>query len=203
MEIWKEVPGFEGVLEVSTEGRVKRLARMVPSYNNGYVPIKEQIIEPRLNSKGYKQVSVRTNHKKHHLFVHRLVALAFIPNPENKPAVDHINTNKLDNNVENLRWATHSENSRNPLTNAHISAGLKGKIPWNKGESFCTKKPQEYNPHEHWFNKKIKQYDLDGNFIKEWGSLKEASISIGACYSSISNCIHGRAFSAGGYRWTF
>ena len=77
-----------------------------------------------------------------HAFLHRIVAILFIPNPHNKPCVDHIDGNKLNNRVDNLRWVTYSENMNNPITkrvhnskehNNKIGESCKGRIPWNKG----------------------------------------------------------------------
>lgn len=76
-----------------------------------------------INKGGYVIVSLCG--KPHYL--HRLIAQAFIPNPENKRCIDHLNTNRLDNRVENLRWVSHKENSNNPLTKKHFSDARKGK----------------------------------------------------------------------------
>tara|TARA_R110002012_G_scaffold13176_3_gene57094 strand:- start:782 stop:1267 length:486 start_codon:yes stop_codon:yes gene_type:complete len=70
-------------------------------------------LKPNLNTRGYYFITLYKNGKAKHIPLHRLIALAFIPNPENKPCVDHINRNKLDNRIENLRWATSSENNIN------------------------------------------------------------------------------------------
>ena len=108
IEIFKDIPGYEGLYQVSNIGRVKSLPR------NGTIN-KERILNQE-NSKGYKRVSLNKNNKAKHFSVHRLVAEAFIPNPLNKPQIDHINTVKDDNRVINLRWCTAKENQRNPIT---------------------------------------------------------------------------------------
>jgi hypothetical protein len=116
-EIWKPVPGYEAY-EVSNRGNVRRCEKAMKFQNNGL---------------GYHRVSLWNNNIQKHFMVHRLVALAFIPNPEGKPTVDHINEIKFDNHVENLRWATHSEqhiHSPNPIGvsgHRHIS---KNKNRW-------------------------------------------------------------------------
>ena len=96
-EIWKKsiVNGYE----VSNFGRVKNLKT-----NN--------IIKPDKEEKGYCRLSVKINGVKKHFAIHRLVALAFIPNPLNKPQVDHIDNNKSNNHVSNLRWVSNKENAQ-------------------------------------------------------------------------------------------
>lgn len=118
-EIWKDVKGFEGKYKVSNLGRVKSLNvnKFNPFINKTNIIYREKILKPINNGNGYLQVQYHYNegNKKRRkvLYIHRLVAEAFIPNPENKKEVDHINREKSDNRVENLRWSTRSENDSN------------------------------------------------------------------------------------------
>ena len=98
MEIWKDIKGYEGLYQVSSLGRVKSLK------NGEY-----KIMKTAKDACGYPHLTLLN--KSHR--VHRLVAEAFIPNPDNKPCVDHINTIRDDNRVENLRWCSHRENCNN------------------------------------------------------------------------------------------
>ena len=112
-EVWKPIKDYEGLYEISNLGRVKSL-------NYGGTG-KGKILKNIEDRKGYLKVCLTKNGRHKILKVHRLVAEAFIPNPGNKPCVDHINTIKNDNRVENLRWVTHKENSNNPLTKKKMS----------------------------------------------------------------------------------
>jgi hypothetical protein len=110
-EIWKDIPGFEGVYQVSNKGNVKRLY-------NSYHKAQEHILKPGLsggNKDGerYLYVNLCYQNKKKPYYIHRLVAECFLPNQNNKPQVDHINQNKMNNHLSNLRWVSRSENHLN------------------------------------------------------------------------------------------
>lgn len=117
-EIWKDIQGYEGLYQVSNLGRVKSLGRNVkrPLTKIGYVWQPEKILKPNKTKYGYLKITLRKNNKSKYFTVHRLVAITFIPNPENKPQIDHINADKTNNSVNNLRWVTCKENINNPLT---------------------------------------------------------------------------------------
>lgn len=115
MEEWKDIQGYEGLYQVSNEGNVKSLG--------GKRYKVTRILDGYVQSTGYRVFNLWKDGKPKLLTVHRLVAEAFIPNPENKPCIDHINTIRTDNRVENLRWVTHRENNSNPITRNNMSLG--------------------------------------------------------------------------------
>jgi hypothetical protein len=110
-EIWKDIKGYEGYYQISNLGRVKSLAKTIFCKNNRNKKVAEIILKPSISANGYPGVTLCTGKYKR-FSVHRLVAISFIPNPENKPTVNHINGVKYDNRVENLEWATYIENNR-------------------------------------------------------------------------------------------
>lgn len=120
-EIFKPVPEFE-MYEVSNLGRIKSFAL----YPDG------RILKPSVTRDGYLRTALTKDSKVKHLSIHRLVALAFIPNPENKPEVNHINGIKTDNIVDNLEWSTSSENQlhafKTGLQTPHSNGGAKGEL---------------------------------------------------------------------------
>lgn len=101
-EIWKDIDGYDGLYQVSNLGHVK-------SFRRG----RERILKASPNSNGYPKVSLG---KCNNTFVHRLVATAFVPNPDDKPEVNHINGDKSDNRAVNLEWCTPSENTQHAFT---------------------------------------------------------------------------------------
>lgn len=103
MEIWKDVVGFEGIYQVSNLGRVKRIKQSAGAKAG-------RVLKETLGRKGYVYLKLRKEGRRKRLSLSRLVAQAFIPNPENKPEVNHKNGIKAFNWPENLEWVTHSEN---------------------------------------------------------------------------------------------
>lgn len=173
-EIWKDVVGYEGLYKVSNLGNVISL-----NYRKTNKPKK---LSYNVNHKGYLDVHLTKNRTSKHKIIHRLVALAFIPNPNNLPQINHIDGNKQNNNVNNLEWCDNSQNQKHAY-----KLGLKKKL-------FGIDSPK---------HTKIYQYDLNGNFIKTWNYIKEASETLNICQSNISLCCIGSYKSAGGYIWRY
>lgn len=113
-EIWKPIDGYDGVYEVSNFGRVKSNTRIIPHKRFGCVVRRGVIFKPQLTHKGYFFVGLNGVDFKCKV-IHRMVAIAFIPNPKNKPEVNHINSIRTDNRVENLEWVTSKENSQHSI----------------------------------------------------------------------------------------
>ena len=113
IEEWKVIDGYNNNYSISNKGNVK---------NNKT----DKILKQGINNDGYHRLGLYVNRKQKPELIHRLVALAFIPNPENKPHTDHINNIKTDNNVNNLRWATRSENQHNHKLSKANTSGVKG-----------------------------------------------------------------------------
>ena len=122
MEIWKDIKGYEGLYQVSNKGHVKSLG------NNK--TRKEKILSLKPESHGYVKVKLCKNNKREHKYVHRLVAEAFLPNPDNLPVVNHKIDDfehRSDNRVENLEWCTVEYNNNYGAHNEKLSKSLKGK----------------------------------------------------------------------------
>lgn len=179
-EIWKEVENTNGYYQVSNLGRVKSLERWIKGKRTGAKLIKEKILKPVID-KGYAKICLRMDgNGKGATFVHRLVAIAFIPNPENKRTVNHKNGIRNDNRVENLEWATHSENCKHGFS-------VLGRNP-RRGLLDKRSKP-------------IYQYDDFGNLIKKWDCGMDAQRN-GYCRQAIYAVCNGKKKHHKGFVWS-
>ena len=173
-EMWKDIKDYEGLYQVSNLGRVKSLERLAKSNNNNYRIVKEKLLKQSEDKDGYKRVSLNKNNKSKLCTIHRLVAEAFIPNPNNYPCINHKDENKQNNNLENLEWCTVKYNN-------------------NYGtriERFKQKKQIA-----------IGQYDLNGNLIKKWNSAKEVYKTLGYDFSRIRKCCNNKSYKAYNCIW--
>ena len=179
-EIWKDVVGYEGLYQVSNFGRIKSLPKLHNS-THPYVT-KERILKFFPNKDGYWLVDLYKNKQKKHHQVHRLVAIAFIPNPMGKPEINHLNEVITDNRVENLEWATRTENNNYGNRNKKVSLSLK---------KYSTMYAQICRNN---FSKKVEQYTLDGVLVKVWCSVSEVNRKLGFSQGNISSCCRGGDF---------
>lgn len=195
-EVWKPVVGLEDYYEVSNFGRVRAIERII-SVGNGNRVVKPKIKNTYISKVGYPSVTLCVNKNSRCYSIHRLVAMAFIPNPENKPCIDHINTIKTDNRIENLRWCTHKENSNNEITLKRVIEKSKSKEAMRK--SLETKRENGSNTAP----KYVYQFDKNGKFIKRYDSIMDASRQNGIRNSLISCCCRGEKLSSHGYIWSY
>lgn len=190
-EVWKDVTDYEGYYQVSNLGRVKSLERELIKKNGIRYTLKERILRPAPMTSGYSFVTLYKETNSKMLSMHRLAAAAFIPNPENKPQVNHLNGNRKDNRVENLEWCTVSENLKYSF-----------KYLGRKSESPSLGK---FGKDNH-LSKKVQQIDrFTDTPISDFNGVAEASRLTGVEKSNIAAVCRSNKFTrtAGGFKWKF
>jgi hypothetical protein len=151
MEIFKDIKGYEGMYQISNLGNVKSLSRPRSETQKNMIT-KDRILKSSISNRGYKRVILVKDKIKKSLLVHRLIAIAFIPNPENKKDINHKDSDRLNNNIDNLEWCTPKENTAHMIDN--------GRMNWSnaaRGEKHGISKLTEDQVRE------IKTHLRDGN----------------------------------------
>ena len=183
IEIWKDIENYEGKYQVSNLGRVKSLERDVYRQNGTFhYHAGERILVPFLDRGGYQYVNLSKNGRVKKESVHRLVAMAFLPNPENKPQVNHKDEVKTNNAVENLEWCEASYNNNYGTRNSRMIQNRRSYKLGNHPQAkpvFCV----ELN----------KIFDCAIRAEKE----------LGICASSISQVCKGKLKTTGGFHWRY
>ena len=173
-ELWRDIEGYTGLYQVSSLGNVKSLKREFRSGKDYKIEknYPEHFLKIRTYKTGYKYVGLSKDGDVKKFKVHRLVAKAFIVNPDNLPCVDHINGERGDNRVSNLRWSTASDNMRNPHTNEAIRKSKLGNLnPMKKKQ------------------RPVLQIDpRTGTVLCEFAGCKDASIQLGLDSGVLSRC---------------
>lgn len=172
-EIWKDIVGYEGLYQISNFGNVKSL--------NYRRTKKAKVMIPKINNSGYKWVELSDGRFKKQLLIHRLVAMAFLENPNNYPEVNHKDENTLNNEVDNLEWCTHLYNVRYFFER-------------HKHENIVGRKPIKVL---------INQLTLDGELIETWDSYLTLNKKFNYKGTSIKECCSGKRKTAYGYKWEF
>lgn len=127
-EVWKDIKGYEGYYQVSSLGRIRSVDREIVDKNGVKKLIHGKIMQHVFNSDGYPSITLCCNGADKRLKIHRLVALAFLPNPGNLPEVSHLDETRTNNRIDNLAWSSHKDNLNMPLfKERNAFSRLKGK----------------------------------------------------------------------------
>ena len=175
MREWREIKGTNGLYEVSSDGIVRTTGKYAKIGGGSYRYVKPKILTISKYPNGYSYVNICVNNEKHSFLIHRLVAQAFIPNPDNLPQVNHKDEDITNNNVENLEWCT-------PKYNA------------NYGDAIQKSKSKRSKP--------VVRIDEFGNEEK-YESIREAERRTGISNSNISAVCLGIRRTTGGYKWKY
>lgn len=182
-ETWKPIKNYEGYYEISNLGKVKSLDRLVKQ-GTRYIYRRGCVKQQYISIKGYPAVTLCKNRKSTMLYIHKILAETFIPNPDNKPYIDHINTDKTDYRLENLRWVTAEENSNNQLTLQHLAKDASNKDSIQKRLISRKNNLTKTGP------KTIYQYTENGEFVEKYFSIADAGRTIGCSPSYIRKILN-------------
>lgn len=202
-EEWKDVKGYEGLYQISNLGRVKRLANTCSCK-------KERFLKPHIGTTGYPQVILSKKGKTKTWKIHRLVAFAFLPNPQGLKEISHIDEDSLNPCLWNLKWCTSKENCNMPLHKERLSKSLTGLK--NSETTKLKKRQAQLGEKSHRYGKvgrltknsmSVNQFSKEGIFLANFESYKLAEKATGIASSHIGDCCWGKRKTAGGFIWKF
>lgn len=187
-EIWKDIPGFEGLYQASNIGNIKSVERTV-MFGKNQRTVKQAILHPFKKDNGYLVVKLYKDHKQYTVYVHRIIAMIYCDGYSEEMDVNHKDGIKDNNIYSNLEWCTRAENVR------HSISVLKNKIGnFTKGRKF---------------QKPIIQLSLTGEKIREWNSAYEVQRILGISESAIRRCLYSSKrksegnYQSNGYKWVY
>ena len=197
--MWKSIKGYEGLYEVSDSGEVKSLKRKARVKGNSYRTVNERILKPSV-SNGYKSVVLCKDLTYTKIGVHRLVAEAFIPNPNNYPIINHKDANPSNNNVDNIEWCTYKYNSNYHICKIRQSEYMLQR--YKKNPEFLQSVRDRLDKFHAEIQRPVCQLTLNDELVKIWSSASEAGRS-GFISNNISCCSNGKRHTHRGYKWMF
>lgn len=189
-EEWKPVAQFPNRYLISNMGRV-------------WSTYSSQFLTPKLTQKGYLRVSLCENGYREECFIHRLVAIAFIANPENKPTVNHINEDKTDNSVQNLEWATQLEQNIHGTRIARAISHTDWATRSRKINYSVIASKHDYLHMNDSQKTPVSQYTLKGVFMRSFSGISEAARFLGISAGGICSCLKGKRKTCGGFKWDY
>lgn len=178
-EIWKDIEGYEGLYKISNLGNVLACEKYAKVRGGAYRKINPRLLNPYKCINGYIQINLRKDKKSKPFLIHRLVAKAFIENPNNYSEVNHKDEDITNNIVDNLEWCTHKYNANYGTRNQRMLAHRKNRL------------------------RPVNQYSKDGKFIKHWESMSEVEKELGADTGSIIRVCKGLQHTCIGYVWEY
>ena len=171
MEVWKDVKGYEGLYQVSNLGNIKSLERYTSTGNY----VEERMLKQRIHS-GYYRVNLSRDGTQRTISIHRIVALAFISNPNNYNVINHKDENKENNSIDNLEWCTN-------LYNLTYGTAIERRVKEKK--------------------KEIAQLDMLGNLLRYWHGAIDVQNELGYNQGNIIKCAKGKIKYSNGYKWKY
>ena len=188
--MWKPIQGYEDEYLISDRGEVWSIRG-------------NRILQPKREKTGYLRITLSTPTSRKTFAVHRLVALAFIPNPENKPTVNHLNEIKNDNRVENLSWATHREQNVHGTRIARAMANTNWVARSTRVDYYAIARKHNYETMNAKQMRKVAQLNPTGEIITTYDSIGQAARSIGVSSGRIWECCNGRRKTCKGSIWNY
>lgn len=182
-EIWRPIKGYEGIYDVSNLGRVRSHDKHTKHNYGGLKLQKGRILNPKKGTNGYVRVYLSDKNSKTKRFsIHRIVGNAFVENPQGKPQINHINSDRSDNRASNLEWVTNSENQKHAYKN--------GKQKPRKGK-------------DNVLSIGVSVFNKGGTLIKSYESISDAAKDLKCCRKAISNCCKGAKDNIKGMKFEF